>query len=135
MSDQKIKVSVFCCTSSIDDNSLFRKCNEQMRKGLKVVGLPCSGKINLPYLVKAFEKGADGVLVVTCQENDCRFLEGNFRAEKRGGSVDDLLEEIGLGRGRIEVIPIVDGDIDGLVSAIEKFQTKLSSMPKAGAGA
>lgn len=69
-----------------------------------IVSLPCSGKVNLLYLLKAFEKGADGVMLVTCGEGDCKFLEGNLRAQKRSEAVDALLEEIGLGRGRMRVV-------------------------------
>ena len=73
-------------------------------KDITMVSLPCSGKVNLLYLLKAFEKGADGVLLVTCRQGDCKFLEGNLRAQKRSEAVDALLEEIGLGRGRMRVV-------------------------------
>ena len=47
---------------------------------LKTISLPCSGKVDIPYLLKAFETGADGVAIVTCQKNECRHFEGNLRA-------------------------------------------------------
>ena len=73
--------------------------------GLMMLGLPCSGKMTIPYLLKAFEKGADGVVICACPEAECKQLEGNLRASKRAEAVDALIEEIGLGQG-----PRVDGD-------------------------
>ena len=50
---------------------------------IKTISLPCSGKVDIPYLLKAFETGADGVAIVTCKKNECRHFEGNLRAHKR----------------------------------------------------
>jgi coenzyme F420-reducing hydrogenase delta subunit len=84
--------------------------------------------VTLPYLLKAFEKGADGVMVLTCGPNECRQLEGNLRASKRAAAVDGILEEIGLGAGRIVVFAKDHEDTQGVVKRIEQFQEALSAM-------
>ena len=93
---------------------------------LKVIGLPCSGKVDIPYLVKAFETGADGVVIVTCELGQCRHLEGNIRAEKRAEAVDSLLEEIGAGTGRITAIHVKESRIERTVGEIKKFCARIN---------
>jgi F420-non-reducing hydrogenase iron-sulfur subunit len=63
--------------------------------------LPCSSKIESPYPMKILASGADGVVVVACPENQCRFMVGNVRAEKRINYVRTLLETAGMGAERL----------------------------------
>ena len=102
-----------------------------MRGGdeLKTIALPCSGKIDILYLTKAFETGADGVAVLTCLQGECRYLEGNLRARKRVESIDALLDEIGLGKGRTVVIQLGDGKIQQAISELEKFWARIKALP------
>jgi len=101
---------------------------------LRTISLPCSGKVNVPYLVKAFEAEADGVALVTCRHDECRHLEGNLRASKRAEAVDSLLEEIGLGRGRIIVIQFKEGGMKQVVDELSQFCNSLMNMRPAYAG-
>ncbi|MFC2046651.1 hydrogenase iron-sulfur subunit [Chloroflexota bacterium] len=96
---------------------------------LKTIPLPCSGKVDILYLTKAFETGADGVAIVTCKQGECRYLEGNLRARKRAEAVNALLEEIGLGKERMVIIQVNDGGIEQIISEIEDFRTKINALP------
>ena len=104
MDKKQMKLCIFHCANSLDQDALRQAAAQTGTKELTIVSLPCSGKVNLLYLVKAFEKGADGVILVTCGQGDCKFLEGNLRAKKRAEAVDALMEEVGLGRGRMRVV-------------------------------
>lgn len=104
MSEKPMKFYIFYCANSLDANALREKGSDMGTTDVTMVSLPCSGKVNLLYLLKAFEKAADGVLLITCGEGNCKFLEGNLRAKKRSEAVDALLGEIGLGRGRMRVV-------------------------------
>ena len=103
-----MNITIFYCSNCLDTNALRQvissDSNDPDNDTIKTVSLPCSGKVNLLYLLKAFEKGADSVMLITCGQDECHFLEGNLRAKKRAQAVDDLLEEIGLGKERIKVI-------------------------------
>ena len=72
-------------------------------------------------MVKAFETGADGVVIITCKEGQCHNLEGNLRATKRTQAVDSLLEEVGLGKGRITVVQLKDSGIEQVIEDIRVF--------------
>jgi coenzyme F420-reducing hydrogenase delta subunit len=68
---------------------------------VKIIELPCTGKFDVLHALRAFEDGADGVMVAGCLEGDCHYLQGNFNAKRRVRYVAQLLEEIGLERERI----------------------------------
>ena len=67
------------------------------------IALPCTGKLQPEHLLKAFEAGADAVCVITCAGDNCHYLEGSRRAERRAEYVRELLNEIGLGGQRLLV--------------------------------
>jgi coenzyme F420-reducing hydrogenase delta subunit len=60
--------------------------------------------------MRALESGADKVYLVTCPEGTCRYLEGNLRAQKRIVFTQELIEEIGLERERLELILTSEGN-------------------------
>ncbi len=124
-----LRIDLFCCSSSFDPDELLCGNNGQGEE-IKVIPLPCSGKIDILYLTKAFETGADGVVVVTCKEGDCRYLEGNLRAQRRVEAVDALLEEIGLGRGRMVMIRMGEGGVEQVKREVEDFRNRIKASPR-----
>ena len=69
----------------------------------RVIRVPCSGKVEVLYLLKAIEDGADGVMVLGCLEGDCHFMNGNMRATKRVTATKQLLEKVGMEPERVEM--------------------------------
>ena len=76
---------------------------------VKIIRVPCSGKVDALHLVKAFEKGADGVYVAGCLEGDCHFTNGNLKAARIVAGVQKYMEEIGLERERLEMVMMSAG--------------------------
>ena len=70
---------------------------------VKIVKLPCTGKVDIIYLLKAFEDGADGVYVAGCLEGNCHFTDGNIKAKRRVQRAKKLLTEIGLDGERLQM--------------------------------
>ena len=64
---------------------------------VKIVKVPCTGRVDILLILKAFESGVDGVYLAGCLEGECHFLRGNLRAKKRVQYVKGLLDEVGLG--------------------------------------
>jgi coenzyme F420-reducing hydrogenase delta subunit len=98
-----------------------------------MVSLPCSGKLDILYLTKAFDTGADGAVVMICKEGECRHMEGNMRARKRVQAVDELLQEAGLGKGRTRVIQMDDEGIAGVIHKLEDFRLQIRTMVQSAA--
>lgn len=95
---------------------------------VRVVKVPCSGRIDALDLVKAFETGVDGVLVMGCLDGQCHFKEGNSRARLTVGRVKELLDGIGLGGGRLEfhTVGAAMGSqfADIVTEAVERFRAQ-----------
>ncbi len=70
---------------------------------IKIIRVPCTGKVDVIHILRAFEKGADGVYVVGCMEGDCHFNAGNFRARKRVEQAARILDVIGVGGERVRM--------------------------------
>ena len=70
---------------------------------VKIIRVPCTGKVDVIHILRSFEKGADGVYVVGCMEGDCHFNQGNFRARKRVEQAQKLLDDIGVGGERVRM--------------------------------
>jgi len=133
MENRALKIYLFYCSNSLDGNELSQCRDELQAHQLKTISLPCSGKIDIPYLVKAFETGADGTIIITCELDKCRHFEGNMRAEKRAEAVDSLLEEIGVGIGRITVIHAKEGCIEETIGEVKKFCERINQAKPASA--
>ncbi len=73
---------------------------------LRIVELPCTGRIDVLNLLHAFEEGTDGVLVAGCLPGSCHFLEGNLHARQRVDHVGRLLQAIGLEGDRARMINV-----------------------------
>jgi len=129
-----LKMHLFYCSTCLDREEVDRCRKSLPGDVVNVIGLPCSGKIDVPYLIKAFETGADGVIIVTCESNECRNLEGNLRAQKRADAVDELLDEIGLGRGRVAVIHKTVAGVGQIVEDIGAFCTTIRHLSVAKPG-
>jgi F420-non-reducing hydrogenase iron-sulfur subunit len=125
----KVKIDLFFCSSSLDPAELSYGNNGQGVE-IKAIPLPCSGKIDILYLTKAFETGADGVAVVTCKKGDCRYLEGNLRAQRRVEAVDALMQEIGLGSGRTVMIQLGEGGLEQVKREVEDFRGRIKASPR-----
>lgn len=85
--------------------------------------------MELIYLLKTFEIGADGVVLITCRKGECRNLEGNLRAHKRAQAVRALLEETGLGKERLLVTHFdKQAGMDELTGEIKYLRTRISNL-------
>jgi coenzyme F420-reducing hydrogenase delta subunit len=70
---------------------------------VKIIRVPCTGKVDVLHILRAFEKGVDGVYVVGCLEGECHFSNGNFRARKRVEQAQRVLEAVGTGGARVRM--------------------------------
>jgi F420-non-reducing hydrogenase iron-sulfur subunit len=132
VNNRVLRIYFFYCSNSPGGEEIVRRCGLMGGDGVKAVSLPCSGKADILYLLKAFEKGADGAVVIACRERECCNLEGNLRAGKRAKAVDSLLEEAGLGRGRIVVIQTEENGIEQASRKIGEFCEIIRKMPSSG---
>lgn len=70
---------------------------------VKIIRMPCTGKLDHVYVLRAFEQGVDGVFVAGCMEGQCHFLEGNTNAAKRVKHLKKLIASVGIDPSRLEM--------------------------------
>ena len=133
MNKRALKTFVFYCSNHLEADQFASPCHGLRGDTVKTIGLPCSGKVDVPYLIKAFETGADGVAVVTCRKDECRHFEGSARAHKRAEAVESLLEEIGLPAGRMAVFECGKSDASRVIGEIKQFIDRVRNLPPAHA--
>lgn len=124
------KIIAFCC-----DQSGYPSADMAVNLGLKfpknveVVRVPCAGRIEAIYLLKALEGGADGILLFACYEENCQFIRGNLRAKSRFSYVHRLMERIGLEKERIEICHLATNNG---IKMVEVLQRKCEELKKLG---
>jgi len=104
MADFDPKIVAFCCDQSgYPAADMAGTLKLKLPRNIEIVRVPCSGRIETIYLLKALEKGADGVLIFACHEENCQFLQGDIRIRGRLSYAQRMLEKIGLEKERIEI--------------------------------
>jgi len=94
----------------------------------RVIRLPCSGKVEVLYILRAIEDGADGVMVMGCLEGDCHFMNGNYRAKKRVAAAKKLLEAVGVEPGRIEMYNLSSAQASKFAEMIADMTEKVRKL-------
>jgi len=104
MSDFEPRVIAFCCQycaySAADMAGSMRL---QYPPNVEIVLIPCTGRFDMIFALKAFENGADGVYVAGCLEGTCHFLDGNIRAKKRVAYLQKELASLGMEEERLRM--------------------------------
>ena len=126
-SEFKPKISVFHCINSFNDaDAMTERDNETV--DLKFISMACSSMVKDVFLLRAFEAGADAVIVLVCPEGQCRFVEGNIRAKLRVAWVQNLLDEIGLNGKRLALHNISVKKTDDAGKAIQEMHAVLDDL-------
>ncbi len=123
------KIVAFCCHyCAYSSADLAGSMRIQYPPNVLIIRTPCTGRLETEYFMKAFENGADGVLVAGCLEGGCHFVEGNLCAKRRVNYIRDMLNEIGLEKERLRMVnvsaamgrPLADIIID-MVETVRKL--------------
>ncbi len=95
---------------------------------IKIILVPCTGKVDVIHMLRAFEKGADGVYVLGCIEGDCHFNNGNLRAKKRVAQVADILDKVGVGGERVAMFNLSSSEAPRFVEIALEMTERISAL-------
>ncbi len=70
---------------------------------VKIIQLPCTGRVDILHILNAIEDGADGVYVAGCLEGECHYISGNLKARRKVNYVKKTLEELGIEPERVQM--------------------------------
>jgi len=120
----KAKITVFYCINTFGNGGpVFLADGEECE--FRLVKLACSSMVKDVFLLRAFEAGADAVIVLVCPEGQCRYVEGNLRAYKRVMWVKKLLDEIGIDGNRLSLVNLSSEDKEAAAQIVEKVRSDL----------
>ena len=86
-----------------------------------IIRVMCSGRVDPQFILTAFAKGADGVLVLACHPGDCHYKEGNYRAAQRMRILEPMLAQMGIDRRRIRFDYVSAAEGEKYVHVIEEM--------------
>lgn len=120
----KDKIIVFCC-----ENSALKAVDNIGKSGImssvEIVKLPCSGKVEIGLILKCFESGYNGVVVLGCPLDNCKFIKGNYRALKRIDMVKKSLKEAGIDESQVKIDFISSVDSHKVAKIIEEMKASI----------
>jgi len=127
--DKQPVILAFCCHyCAYAAADLAGSMRLQYPDNVRVLRLPCTGKIEVNYILAAFERGVDGVIVAGCLEGGCHFLEGNLRARKRVERAQQLLTEIGLEPERLEMFNLSSAEGARFAEIVTQMSRRLAQL-------
>ena len=100
----------------------------QYPANVKFVRLPCTGKTDIRYLLEAFEQGADGVYIVACPMGICHHVRGNERGLARLKRAQEILDDIGLGRERLEMFFMSGGQAQAFAASVDQMTERIRQL-------
>jgi len=95
---------------------------------IRVVRLMCSGRVDPQFVLDAFAKGADGVLIGGCHPGDCHYQEGNYKTLRRVQMLKRLLKEMGIEEDRFRLEWISASEADRLKIAVNDMVEKVRAL-------
>jgi F420-non-reducing hydrogenase iron-sulfur subunit len=129
MSSFDPKIVAFCCDQSgYVAADMAGTLKLKLPKNVEIVRVPCAGRIETIYLLKALENGADGVLIFACYEENCQFLRGNLRARGRLSYAHRMLEKIGLEKERLEISYLATNSGAKLAETLQRKSEQLRKL-------
>lgn len=111
-----MKIFAFCCENSV---------NGLKTDNIKIVKLPCSGRIDVLHIIKVFESGADGVLIFACYDGACKFINGNIKIKKRLNYAKKILGELGIDENRLQMHNIQINQEEKMKEVIKNFKNEI----------
>jgi len=104
MTDRKPKVIGFCCERhGIDAVVLAARTGKDFDASVRLVQVPCTGRVDGVHILQALEDGADAVFVLGCLEKNCYYDTGSIEGRKRVEYVKQMLVEVGIEKERVEM--------------------------------
>jgi len=115
-------IVAFCC-----EHSAYPAADSAGRLGLhypenvRVIRVPCAGRVDLIHILKAFENGAAAVLVMGCEDGACHHITGNTRAKERVKYSEILLKEVNIDGGRVRMFNLSPNAPHKFVRAVNEM--------------
>jgi len=115
----------WCSYAGADMAGTSRMCYPQ---NIRVIRVPCSGRVDPLFVLKCFQRGADGVLISGCHPGDCHYTEGNYHTRRRFALLRDFLDYLGIAKERLRVEWVSASEGQRFAEILSDFTTELANL-------
>ena len=123
------KIVAFLCNwCSYAGADLAGVSRTQYPSNIRIIRVPCSGRVNPFYIIKALQNGIDGVLVSGCHPGDCHYINGNLIARRKFALLKSFLEYIGIEPGRVQFSWVSAAEGGRFAQIIEKVTGEVKKL-------
>ena len=123
------RIIAFCCSNCVSAAAeISHRIKKILPENVKLVQVPCTGRVEILHLLKPFENGIDGVYVAGCQEDSCQYISGITKAQKRVEHAKKILTELGIEPERIDVFSFSAAKGQEFVGIAEGMVERLKSL-------
>jgi len=95
---------------------------------VRIVRVMCSGRVDPVFVLKAFEQGADGVLILGCHPGDCHYAEGNYKTARRVPLLKKMLEQLGIEDGRVRLDWVSAAEGNRFASIVNEMTARVKEL-------
>lgn len=95
---------------------------------IRIVRVPCTGRVDPLFVLKALQEGADGVMVLGCHPGDCHYTEGNFHARRRFALMHSFLDYLGVDADRVHITWVSASEGQRFAQVVASFTEQVRRM-------
>ena len=129
MTDFEPKIIVFCCNwCSYAGADLAGTSRLKIKPYFRVIRTMCSGRVEPAFILYAFGKGADGVMIAGCHPGDCHYSTGNYKARRRTMLLKNTLPQLGIESERLRLEWISASEAPKFQSAVNGFIDEVTEL-------
>jgi len=100
---------------------------------IRIIRVPCSGRVDPLFILKCFQRGADGVLISGCHPGDCHYTDGNYHARRRFALLREFLDYLGINKERLRLEWVSASEGQRFADLVSDFTTELANLgPRSG---
>ena len=126
----KINIVAFVCENhALSALKAASIAGDSLPESVKIVKIPCTGRLETTQMLDSIAAGADGVVVIGCLEDNCFHDVGSMLARGRVDRIKDLLKDIKIEPERVEMINAASVSGAMLMLKIRQFEGKLAALP------
>jgi len=127
--DLKPKIVVFCCNwCSYAGADLAGTSRLKIKPYFRTIRTMCSGRIEPSFIIHAFAKGADGVMIAGCHPGDCHYDSGNYKARRRVMLLKNMLPQLGIEPERLRLEWISASEASKFQSTVNEFIDQITEL-------
>ena len=121
-------VGFLCNWCSYAGADLAGTSRMQYPQNVRIIRVPCSGRVDPLFVVKAFQDGADGVMILGCHPGDCHYQEGNYKTLRRVHLLKRVLKDMGIEEDRFRLEWISAAEADRLRTTMNDMVEKVRAL-------